>query len=207
MAALPPALRRASSTLRERYGIAVFVTAARFRAFMDNLGCVFVLGGVAPAFAVGGKQWGEYVSESASGGSPGPDLQLLLQPLALRLFQAQLDGDFRLQPVRVPRDQNVRARTFCRTRPSPAGKTAGCSLIPPPVGIGAGSAMGPAHQRQAAPRRWPACRPRSESSATASRELCDSEGLRAAARVRPGRVKSSPRPRVASCRASSAPVS
>ena len=108
MAALPPALRRASSTLRELYGIAVFITAVlpllrggRFRVFMDNLSCVFILGGVAQPFAVGGKQWGEYVS----GGSPDPDLQLL----ALRPFQAQLDGDFQLQPVWVPRDQNVRA--------------------------------------------------------------------------------------------------
>ena len=108
MAALPPALRQASSTLRELYGIAVFIMAVlpllrggRFRVFMDNLGCVFILGGVAPPFAVGGKQWGEY----ASGGSPDPSLQLL----ALRLFQAQLDGDFQLQPVWVPRDQNVRA--------------------------------------------------------------------------------------------------
>ncbi len=52
---------------------------------------MFIQGGVVPDFAIGGKQWGEFVT----GGSPNPDLQ----SLALRLFQAQLDGVFVLQAV------------------------------------------------------------------------------------------------------------
>ena len=108
MAALPPHLLDASSTLRELWGIATFITSAapllrggRFRVFMDNLGCVFIMGGVVPAFAVGGKAWGEFVS----GGSPDP----ALQRLALQLFEAQLTGGFTLQAVWVPRTENVRA--------------------------------------------------------------------------------------------------
>jgi len=108
MAALPPHLLDASSTLRELWGIATFITSAapllrggRFRVFMDNLGCVFIMGGVVPAFAVGGKAWGEFVS----GGSPDP----ALQRLALQLFEAQLAGGFTLQAVWVPRTENVRA--------------------------------------------------------------------------------------------------
>ena len=113
MAALPRALLRASSTLRELHGIAVFVRSARdllrggrFRVLLDNLGCVFILGGVVPAFAVGGKQWGEYVS----GGSPDP----ALQRLALELFSAQLEFGFSLQASWVPRDLNVRADYLSR---------------------------------------------------------------------------------------------
>jgi len=108
MAPLPQHLLAASSTLRELWGIATFIDAmgtllrgGRFRVFMDNLGCVFILGGVVPAFAVGGKLWGEYVS----GGSP----DRALQRLALHLFEAQLAGGFTLQAVWVPRTENVRA--------------------------------------------------------------------------------------------------
>ena len=108
MAALPPHLLAASSTLRELWGVSTFIIAVapllrggRFRVFMDNLGCVFILGGVVPPFAVGGKQWGEYVS----GGSP----DRALQRLALRLFEAQVQGGFTLQAVWVPRLENVRA--------------------------------------------------------------------------------------------------
>ena len=113
MAALPHELIRASSTLRELYGIAVFVRAARdllrggrFRVLMDNLGCVFILGGVVPPFAVGGKLWGEYVS----GGSPDPELQRL----ALEIFAAQLEYGFTLQASWVPRELNVRADYLSR---------------------------------------------------------------------------------------------
>ena len=108
MAALPPHLLDASSTLRELWGIATFIQAVapllrggRFRVLMDNLGCVFILGGVVPPFAVGGKVWGEYVT----GGSP----DRALQRLALRLFEAQFEGGFTLQAVWVPRLENVRA--------------------------------------------------------------------------------------------------
>ena len=108
MAPFSGTVARASSTYRELYGVASFVLAVapllrggRFRLFMDNLGCVFILGGVVPDFAVGGKRWGEYVS----GGSHNAELQ----ELALQLFQSQLDEGFELQAVWLPREQNTRA--------------------------------------------------------------------------------------------------
>ena len=108
MAALPAHLLDASSTLRELYGIATFVAAVahllrggRHRVLMDNLGCVFIMGGVVPPFAVGGKQWGEYVS----GGSPNA----ALQQQAVQLLDLQQAHDFTLVFEWVPRDLNVRA--------------------------------------------------------------------------------------------------
>ena len=68
---------------------------------MDNLGCVFIMGGVVPSFAVGGKQWGEFIS----GGSPCP----ALQQLAVQLLDTQLAHGFSLVFEWVPRDRNVRA--------------------------------------------------------------------------------------------------
>jgi hypothetical protein len=68
---------------------------------MDNLGCVFIMGGVVPEYATGGRMWEEFVS----GGSPNPDLQRL----ALQLLDIQIEYDFSLTFVWVPRDQNVRA--------------------------------------------------------------------------------------------------
>jgi hypothetical protein len=110
---LPDWLLEASSTLRELYGIAVFITAVahllrggRFRVFLDNLGCVFIMGGVVPEAAIGGLPWGEYVT----GGSPHPELQRL----ALQLFSAQLEGGFTLQAVWRPRELNVRADYLSR---------------------------------------------------------------------------------------------
>lgn len=107
-APLPLSLRGASSTLRELFGVVNFILLVRnllrggaHRVVLDNLGCVFILGGVVPPFAVGGKAWGEYVS----GGSPDP----ALQHLALQAFDAQLAHGFSLQAVWVPRDLNVRA--------------------------------------------------------------------------------------------------
>ena len=108
MAALPQHLLAASSTLRELHGICVAVQAfahllrgGRHRVIMDNLGCVFIMGGVVPAFATGNRAWGEFVS----GGSPNPDLQRL----ALQLLDTQLEHGFSLTFTWVPRDQNVRA--------------------------------------------------------------------------------------------------
>ena len=108
MAALPAHLLAASSTLRELYGIVTFVTAVahllrggRHRVLMDNLGCVFIMGGVVPPFAVGGKTWGEYVS----GGSPNA----ALQQLAVQLLDLQHAQGFSLVFEWVPRDLNVRA--------------------------------------------------------------------------------------------------
>ena len=110
---LPEWLLDASSTLRELYGIAAFIAAVahllqggRFRVFLDNLGCVFIMGGVVPEAAIGGLPWGEYVT----GGSPQPELQRL----ALQLFEAQLTGGFTLQAVWRPREQNVRADYLSR---------------------------------------------------------------------------------------------
>ena len=108
MAALPQHLLDASSTLRELYGIDLAMSAlahllrgGRHKVVMDNLGCVFIMGGVVPPFATGGRSWGEFVS----GGSPNQDLQRL----ALHLLDLQIEHQFSLTFVWVPRDLNVRA--------------------------------------------------------------------------------------------------
>jgi len=113
VAPFPLTVARASSTYRELFGIARFIHAiapllcgGRFRVFLDNLGCVFILGGVVPEFAIGGKHWGEYVT----GGSPNDELQ----SLALDMFQAQLDKGFELQAVWLPRALNARADYLSR---------------------------------------------------------------------------------------------
>ena len=113
VAALPAHLLDASSTLRELFGVWTFVSdlaprlsGGRHRVLMDNLGCVFIMGGVVPPFAVGGKTWGEYVS----GGSPNPDLQ----HLAVLLLDLQLLHGFSLVFEWVPRDLNVRADYLSR---------------------------------------------------------------------------------------------
>lgn len=113
MTPLPGYVILASSTHRELFGVAEFVLAiapllqgGRYRLFLDNLGCVFILGGVVPEFAVGRKHWGEFVT----GGSPNP----ALQSIALRIFQAQLDGNFELQAVWLPRELNLRADYLSR---------------------------------------------------------------------------------------------
>ena len=112
-APLPAELLDASSTLRELHGIALFVSAVlsllgggRHLVVLDNLGCVHILGGVVPAFARGGRPWGEFVS----GGSPNP----ALQRLALSLHDMQEQGDFTLVPVWRPRTENVRADFLSR---------------------------------------------------------------------------------------------
>ena len=107
-AALPGHLLDASSTLRELYGVAEVVLGlapvlqgGRHKVVMDNLGCVFIMGGVVPPFATGSRQWGEFVS----GGSPNPELQRL----AVAILDAQIEHRFTLTFVWVPRDLNVRA--------------------------------------------------------------------------------------------------
>ena len=55
---------------------------------MDNLGCVFITGGVAPPFAVGGKRFDKFVS----GGSPNPSLQAL----AVAFLDTQIGAGFLL---------------------------------------------------------------------------------------------------------------
>ena len=108
MAALPQHLLAASSTLRELYGVDLAISAmahllrgGRHRVVMDNLGCVFIMGGVVPPFATGGRAWGEFVS----GGSPDP----ALQRLAVHLLDLQIEHRFSLTFVWVPRELNVRA--------------------------------------------------------------------------------------------------
>ena len=108
MAALPHHLLSASSTLRELYGVDLAISTlahllrgGRHKVVMDNLGCVFIMGGVVPSFATGGRAWGEFVS----GGSPNADLQRL----AVHLLDLQIEHRFSLTFVWVPRDQNVRA--------------------------------------------------------------------------------------------------
>jgi hypothetical protein len=108
MAALPQHLLDASSTMRELYGVDLAISAlahllrgGRHKVVMDNLGCVFIMGGVVPPFATGGRAWGEFVS----GGSPNPDLQRL----AVHILDLQIEYQFSLTFVWVPRDLNVRA--------------------------------------------------------------------------------------------------
>ena len=108
MAALPRHLLAASSTLRVLYGVDLAISAlahllrgGRHKVVMDNLGCVFIMGGVVPPFATGGRVWGEFVS----GGSPNPDLQRL----AVHMLDLQVEYRFSLTFVWVPRDLNVRA--------------------------------------------------------------------------------------------------
>jgi len=104
----PPAVRERSSTHREMWGLVAFILAvvtllARgvHRVIMDNLGCVFILGGRVPPFAVGGKQWGEFVT----GGSRDPELHRM----ATVLFDLQERHKFKLLVEWRPREQNVRA--------------------------------------------------------------------------------------------------
>ena len=108
MTAFPALVRDDSSTLRELWGVLAFAMAGSSllagghrRVVMDNLGRVFITGGLVPPFAVGGKR----LSELVSGGSPNPSLQAL----AVALLDAQIDGGFLLAFEWVPREQNVRA--------------------------------------------------------------------------------------------------
>ena len=113
VAALPADLLDASSTLREMFGIWLFIATVcgllrggRHLVVLDNLGCVAILGGVVPAFARGGRVWGEYVS----GGSPNPQLQ----SYALAVHDLQEQGGFTLVPIWRPRTENVRADFLSR---------------------------------------------------------------------------------------------
>jgi hypothetical protein len=113
IAALPADMLEASSTLRELFGIWLFIATVcgllrggRHLLVLDNLGCVAILGCVVPAFARGGRVWGEYVS----GGSPNPRLQRL----ALAIHDLQEVGGFALVPVWRPRTENVRADFLSR---------------------------------------------------------------------------------------------
>jgi hypothetical protein len=113
IAALPADLLDASSTLREMFGIWLFIATVcgllrggRHLVVLDNLGGVAILGGVVPAFARGGRVWGEYVS----GGSPNPQLQRF----ALAIHDLQEAGDFALVPLWRPRTENVRADFLSR---------------------------------------------------------------------------------------------
>ena len=108
MAAFPAHILGTSSTLRELFGADVVITTlapllrgGRHKVVMDNLGCVFIMGGVVPAFATGARQWGEFVS----GGSPQP----ALQRLAVHILDTALEHGFQLTFEWVPRERNVRA--------------------------------------------------------------------------------------------------
>ena len=113
VAPLPATLLAASSTLRELFGVWRFIAAVRallrggrHLLVLDNLGCVFILGGAVPAFARGGRPWGEFLS----GGSPQPELQRL----AISIADMQDEGAFTLVPVWRPREENVRADFLSR---------------------------------------------------------------------------------------------
>jgi hypothetical protein len=103
----------ASSTLRELFGVWRFVEAVRallqggrHLLVLDNLGCVFILGGTVPAFARGGRREGEFLS----GGSPQPELQRL----AISIADMQDEHRFSLVPIWRPREENVRADFLSR---------------------------------------------------------------------------------------------
>ena len=71
------------------------------RFIMDNMGCVFILGGLVPASVTGGKEWGE----SVSGGSRVRELQRL----AVRILDVQAAHCFSLLFEWRPRELNVLA--------------------------------------------------------------------------------------------------
>ena len=69
MTAFHPLVRDDCSTLREMWGMLAFVMAAgcvllkdHKWVVMENLGCVFITGGAATPFAVGGKRSDKFVS-------------------------------------------------------------------------------------------------------------------------------------------------
>jgi hypothetical protein len=108
-----------SSTLRELFGIyrvlcaiAPHLSGGRHKVVMDNLGCVFIMGGVVPPFATGARQWGEFVS----GGSPNPCLQQLAV-LILDLQYTRVPADIR---VGSPGSQRACRFPLTRTRVLPA---------------------------------------------------------------------------------------
>ena len=113
-ASSPKYMLGTSSTLRELFSIyrvlctiAPLLSGGRHKVVMDNLGCVFIMGGVVPPFATGARQLGEFVS----GGSPNPDLQRL----AVFILDLQYTHWFRLTSEWVPRDLNVRADFLSHT--------------------------------------------------------------------------------------------
>ncbi len=128
-APLPANLLLASSTLREMHGIALFIGAVRsllvggrHLIVLDNLDCVHILGGVVPAFARGGRPWGEFVL----GGSPNP----ALQRLALLLHDMQEWDGFTLVPIWRPHAENVRADFLSGLDPAIARLSAAGRSVP-----------------------------------------------------------------------------
>jgi hypothetical protein len=97
---------------------------------MDNLGCVFIMGGVVLPFATGGRAWGEFVS----GGSPNPDLQRL----EVHMLDLQVKHQFSLTFGWVPRDLNVE-RTTCRTCPRCDTTTTASRKSGSPISTGSGA--------------------------------------------------------------------
>ena len=108
--ALPEHLLDASSALTwtELYGVAEIALSLdsvyrgrRHKVITDNLDRVFIMGGLVPLFATETRQWGEIIS----GRSPSLERQrfwvLILDP--------QIELEFCLTLVWVPRDLNVRA--------------------------------------------------------------------------------------------------
>ncbi len=74
----------------------VQVRGGRFQIFLDNLSCVFILGGAVSHFAVDALLWGEFVT----GGT------LTQHSSPWQLLQLQLDSEFELQEVWLPRERN-----------------------------------------------------------------------------------------------------
>ncbi len=119
MAALQSQVAGSSSTLRELFSVSRFIRAiahllrgGRSRVFLDNLGCVFILGCVVPESTIGNKWSGEFVS----GGPPklpkGPNPAL--QSMACELFLLQLNNGIALQAVWLPRELKKRADYLLR---------------------------------------------------------------------------------------------
>ena len=112
VAAFPHHIATGSSTLRELYGVwmyfltfATLMRAGHFLLVLDNICCVFILGGIVPPSATGGKD-----QISPSGGSQKPELQAL----AVQVLDLCLLKEITFVVYWMPRAQNERADLLSR---------------------------------------------------------------------------------------------
>ena len=108
----PPHIRGGSSTLRELFGVWMFFCAfaglmhkGRFLLGLDNICCVFILGGILPLSATGHKE-----PKSTPGGSQIPELQAL----AIKIMDLCLSEDITFVVYWTPRAYNERADLLSR---------------------------------------------------------------------------------------------
>ena len=112
VAAFPSHIASGSSTLRELYGVgryfctfAILMRSGHFLLGLDNICCVFILGGVVPLSATGGKE-----QKSPSGGSQHPELQ----GLAIQILDLCLNHSITFVVYWMPRALNERADLLSR---------------------------------------------------------------------------------------------